>query len=69
MLKNIHDFFDNDRTKVNVTMKNGTEFLGVDLLNNTGDSVLGFVYEGGARLVNREDVLYFDVYLDEVEDA
>lgn len=67
MIKNIHDFFDDDRTKANVIMKDGTEYLGVDLLAGTV-SVLGFVLDGGARLVNREDVLYFDVYLDEVED-
>ncbi len=67
MLKTINDFIDKDRTKVNITMKHGAEFLGADLLTDIADGALGFVHEGGARIVNQEDVLYFDIYLDEDE--
>lgn len=35
MLIDIRDFLDEDRLKANITMKDGTEFLGVDLASGT----------------------------------
>lgn len=68
MIVHLDDFIDSEKTKANITMKDGTEFLGVDLLEGTAENVFGFVWEGGARVVNNREVLYFDLYLDEDAD-
>lgn len=65
MLRNAVDFWDEDRLKANITMKDGVEFLGVDLVTGTADNVIGFAWEGGFRFVNREDTKYVDWYLDD----
>lgn len=72
MIVHLEDFIDREKTKVNITMKDGTEFLGVDLLEGTAENVFGFVWKGVARFVNNREVLYFDLYIDDLhldEDA
>ena len=64
MIKSITDFLDEESLKANITMKDGTEFLGVDLVGDTNEHVVGFAWDGGMRLVNRVDVKYLDWYLD-----
>ena len=65
MFRDILDFMDDKRTKANITMGNGEKYCRVDLLGNAGDNVVGFVHGDGIRLLNRSDVLYIDIFLED----
>jgi len=65
MLKSITNFLDEESLKVNIIMKDGVEFLGVDLVGDTNEHVVGFAWDVGIRMVNRADVKYIDWYLEE----
>lgn len=61
----IVNFVPNDKSKVNVVMKNGKEYLGCDISSTNSDLVISFWYEGAVRVVPIKDIEYAEFYNEE----